>query len=92
MRLLGRLRFVPANPERVKHVLRSVVLGLFFSLGLLTGLFSINASRFESMEINDLSIGFISEGWSTVFFLFSVCFSLFSLVLSFLVRHLLRES
>jgi len=89
--ILSHFRFTPTDPEKVKRVLRGVILFMFVSLGLLTGLFSINMSRFEGIDISDLVIGPIGEGWSNTFFLFSVFFSLSSVVLSLLVRRYLMS-
>jgi hypothetical protein len=89
--ILNHFRFTSTDPERAKRILRGVILFMFFSLGLLTGLFSINMSRFEGIDMSDLVIGPIGEGWSNTFFLFSVFFSLFSVVFSLLVRRYLMS-
>ncbi|MFB0502569.1 MAG: hypothetical protein ACETWE_01915, partial [Candidatus Bathyarchaeia archaeon] len=85
LQILNHFRFMPTDPEKARRVLRRVVLAMFFSLGLLTGLFSISMSRFEGIDVSDLVIGSIGEGWPNTLFLFSVFFSLSSVVLSVLV-------
>ena len=88
---LNHFRFAPTDPEKAKRVLRRIVLLMFFSLGLLTGLFSISMSRFEGIDVSDLVIGPIGEGWPNTFFFFSVFFSLSSVVLSVLVKRYLMS-
>jgi len=91
LQILNHFRFTPTDPEKARRVLRRVVLAMFFSLGLLTGLFSISMSRFEGIDVSDLVIGPIGEGWPNTLFLFSVFFSLSSVVLSVLVRRYLMS-